>query len=77
MKLVIVLGAAMAMSACVPARGTGEAFMSDTAVESKDDAACLSFGAQKGTQVYVDCRLRLRSERNSDDRARRFRNVLQ
>lgn len=50
--------------------------MSNAEVEAKDDAACLQFGAVKGTQVYVDCRLRLRSERNSDDRARRLRNIL-
>lgn len=63
-------------AACVPVRGTGERFMSDAEIEAKDDGACQSFGAVKGSAAYVECRLRLRSERGADDRARRLRNVL-
>lgn len=78
MKLVcsmVVLTAVLA-GGCVQVRGTGERFMSDAEVEAKDDGTCQSFGAAKGSQAYVDCRLRLRSDRSAEDRSRRLRAAL-
>lgn len=46
--------------------------MSNEEVEKKDETTCQSFGAAKGTQAYVDCRLRLRSDRSAEDRSRRL-----
>lgn len=72
MKTVILLGVAVALAGCQQVRGTGERGMSDAEIEAKDDNICSSFGAAKGTQIYVDCRLRLRSDRSAEDRTRRF-----
>lgn len=75
-RIALVFALAGSVSACVPVRGTGERWMSDDEIEAKDDSACQSFGAVRGSGAYVECRLRLRSERGADDRARRLRNVL-
>lgn len=72
MKLAIVVGLGLTMGACVPVRGTGEGFMSDAEIEAKDNGVCTSLGAVRGTQPYIDCRLRLRSDRSAEDRIRRF-----
>lgn len=72
MKLIIVAVAGMALAGCQQVRGTGERGMSDAEIEAKDDSVCSGFGAAKGTQIYVDCRLRLRSDRSAEDRMRRF-----
>lgn len=55
-------------------RGTGEAFMTQQEMEAKDDSICKSLGASSGTTVYVDCRLRLRTDRSTQDTLRRFGN---
>lgn len=62
----------LALAGCQQVRGTGERWMSDGEIEAKDNGVCQSFGAQRGTQAYVDCRLRLRSDRSAEDRLRRF-----
>lgn len=72
MKALILLGLGAVLTACVPIRGTGERWMSDAEIEAKDDGICQGFGAAKGTQPYMDCRLRLRSDRSAEDRARRW-----
>ncbi len=73
-RLLIFAALALALSGCV--RGTGERFMSDAEIEAKDDAVCSELGAVKGTQVYVDCRLRLRSDRSNQDQSRRMRRTI-
>ena len=55
-------------------RGTGEAFMTQQEMEAKDDGICKSLGASPRTTVYVDCRLRLRTDRSTQDTLRRFGN---
>jgi hypothetical protein len=67
---------ASVLSACVPVRGTGERWMNDQEVEAKDHTTCESFGAVRGSQPYLDCRLRLRSDRSSEDRSRRMMIML-
>jgi hypothetical protein len=62
---------AAALGGCMP-RGTGEMFMSDRDIEVKGDGIFRSFGAVPGTQAYVDCRLRLHSDRSLQDTARRY-----
>lgn len=47
-------------------RGQGEQFMSDAEIEAKDDGTCRSLGAPPGTPIYIDCRLRLRSNRSAE-----------
>lgn len=64
------------MGCAARVRGTSEAFLSEAEIEAKDDADCRRLGAAPGTQVYVDCRLRLRSTRSSEDSARRLRAAL-
>lgn len=76
MKLAAVAVLGLALAGCQAVRGTDERGMTDAEIEAKDDAVCLSFGAAKGTQVYVDCRLRLRSTRSSEDSGRRLRAAL-
>lgn len=61
-----------ALGACTSVRGTDERFMSDAEIEAKDNSICASLGAVRGSQAYVDCRLRLRSDRSAEDRWRRF-----
>jgi len=72
MKMLLVVAACVGLAGCVQVRGTGEQWMSSEEVEKKDDTTCLSFGAAKGSQSYVDCRLRLRSDRSAEDRLRRY-----
>lgn len=72
MKTLLVIAACAALSGCVQVRGTGEQWMSNEEIEKKDDTTCSSFGAPKGTQAYIDCRLRLRSDRSAEDRLRRY-----
>ena len=72
MKSLIALGLATALAGCQQVRGTGERWMSDAEIEAKDNGVCQSLGAVRGTQSYVDCRLRLRSDRSAEDRLRRF-----
>lgn len=76
MRLILAALVAIGMAGCVQVRGTGERFMSDAEVEAKDHGTCQSFGAAKGSQAYVDCRLRLRSDRSAEDRSRRLRAAL-
>jgi hypothetical protein len=71
MNKLLIMGLALGMAGC-QTRGHGEVFMSDAEIEAKDHGVCTQFGAQRGTQVYVDCRLRLRSDRNISDAARRM-----
>lgn len=54
------------------ARGPGERFMSDQEIDGKDDLTCQGFGAARGTPAYVDCRLRLKQNRSSEDSTRRL-----
>lgn len=74
MKTLIVLIGVGLVAACVPVRGTNERWMSDAEIEAKDHGICAGFGAQKGSQPYMDCRLRLRSDRSAEDRTRRWSN---
>jgi hypothetical protein len=67
--------AALTLTAC-GVRGTGERFLSDEDIEAKDDRTCAELGAVKGTQVYIDCRLRLRSSRSQEDQSRRMRRTI-
>jgi hypothetical protein len=54
-------------------RGNDDAFfMTQEQVDAKDDATCKSLGAVPSTSVYVDCRLRLRTNRSSEDSLRRL-----
>lgn len=68
--LILALGAMLA--GCMTARGPGERFMSDADIDGKDHATCTQLGAARGTSVYVDCRLRLKQSRSSEDSARRI-----
>jgi hypothetical protein len=70
MKLFVLVAAGLALAGC-QTRGHGEVFMSDVEIEAKDHGVCTSLGAARGSQVYVDCRLRLRSDRNFSDSSRR------
>lgn len=70
MRLVLVIVAGLGMAGC-QTRGHGEVFMSDAEIEAKDHGVCTSLGAARGSQVYIDCRLRLRSDRNLSDSSRR------
>ncbi len=72
MKAFITIGLVIALAACVPVRGTNERWMSDAEIVAKDEATCASFGAAKGSQPYIDCRLRLRSDRSAEDSRRRW-----
>ncbi len=76
MKLVIAIVGGLMLAGCVQVRGTGERGMTDAEIEAKDDGVCRSFGAVKGTQAYIDCRLRLRSTRSSEDSGRRLRSAI-
>lgn len=38
----------------------------DEAIAERDDAKCLSYGVQKGSQQYTDCRLQLERNRSSE-----------
>lgn len=71
MKKLLLLGLALGLAGC-QTRGHGEVFMSDVEIEAKDHGVCTQFGAVRGTQPYVDCRLRLRSDRNLSDASRRM-----
>lgn len=57
--LVVVIGAALALAGCNSASkpGRGELFMSDAEVTSKDDAICRGYGAEPGSQAYIQCRV--------------------
>lgn len=72
MRALISVGIMLVLTACVPVRGTNERWLSDSEVEAKDEATCANFGAVKGTQTYIDCRLRLRSDRSAEDSRRRW-----
>ena len=72
MKALFVIGLVATLAACVPVRGTNERWLSDAEIAAKDEATCASFGAVKGTQPYIDCRLRLRSDRSAEDSRRRW-----
>jgi hypothetical protein len=74
-KVLLVVLAALTLGAC-GVRGTGERFLSDQDIEAKDDSTCADLGAAKGSQVYVDCRLRLRSDRSQQDQSRRMRRTI-
>ena len=76
MKYVAIALVGLGLAGCQAVRGTGERWMSDQEIEAKDHGVCDSLGAKRGTQVYVDCRLRLRSDRSSSDSGRRLRAVL-
>ncbi|MBR1170556.1 hypothetical protein [Bradyrhizobium liaoningense] len=39
------------------------------AANAKDDQQCLSYGAQKGTDAYVNCRAQLEASRRQADAA--------
>lgn len=66
----VVVVCAVALAGCqTSARGKGEQFMSDTEIEAKDDGTCRQLGTAPGTPLYVDCRLRLRSNRTAEDSA--------
>lgn len=68
-RLAFVVVACAMLGAC-QARGFGEQFMSQQEIEAKDDTTCRSFGAAPGSQVYVDCRLRLASNRSGEMRTK-------
>lgn len=72
MKKLLALPLLAALSACNAATtpGRGELFMSRQQVESKDDAICRSYGAQPGTDTYIQCRM------NTDTRREARRNAL-
>jgi hypothetical protein len=72
MKFLVVIAVIAAVGGCTAVRGTGERFLSDEEISQKDDRSCTDLGAVKGTQVYIDCRLRLRSDRSVQDTMRRF-----
>jgi hypothetical protein len=58
------LSAAIVLTGCSnPVGGTGERGMSDEEIEAKEDGVCRSFGLQRGTTAYTDCRLKLRTDR--------------
>lgn len=71
MKTLLLIAMAVGLAGC-QTRGHGEVFMSDQEIEAKDHGVCTQFGAARGTQPYVDCRLRLRSDRNISDATRRM-----
>lgn len=75
MNIVLVVLAGLMLTAC-GVRGQGERFMSDEDIEAKDERTCTKLGAVKGTQVYIDCRLRLRSSRSQEDQSRRMRRTI-
>lgn len=75
MKIGLVVLTAVILAGC-GVRGTGERFLSDEDIEAKDERTCAELGAVKGTQVYVDCRLRLRSNRSQEDQSRRMRRTI-
>jgi PBP1b-binding outer membrane lipoprotein LpoB len=59
-RLMALLIAAIVLTGCSsPVRDT----MSDEEIEAKDDSVCRSFGLQRGTTDYTDCRLKLRTDR--------------
>jgi hypothetical protein len=70
-KVVFWAGIGLILAGC-GVRGTGEQFMSPDQIEAKDLATCQSLGARPGTQSYIDCRLRLRSDRSYQDTMRRY-----
>lgn len=77
MTRVLAIALLALLMACAPrVRGTGEAFLNEAEVEAKDDGDCRRLGAAPGTSVYVDCRLRLRQNRSSEDSSRRLRRAL-
>lgn len=77
MRILAIVALSVLLAGCAArVRGTGEAYLSDQEIEAKDDATCKGFGAQPGTQIYIDCRLRLRSTRSSEDGGRRLRAAL-
>jgi hypothetical protein len=49
--IAIVILAGIAVGGCMPVRGTGEHFMSDSEVQGKDDGVCRSFGAAPGNSA--------------------------
>lgn len=55
MRVIVVLAGFLLLSGCV----TAEQQM------AKDDAACLSYGAQKGSDAYVACRMQLTQNRSN------------
>lgn len=73
----VALFSALVLFGGCQARGFGESFMSKAEIDAKDDAACASFGAEKGTSAYVDCRLRLTQNRSHEASSRRIAGALQ
>lgn len=72
MRQIMIVAAAAALLAGCAVRGTGEQFLSNDEIEAKDHNICTSLGAVRGSQPYIDCRLRLRSDRSAEDRMRRY-----
>jgi hypothetical protein len=72
MRMLVVVMVTVGMAGCMPVRGTNERWLSDAEITAKDEAICTSLGAVRGTQSYIDCRLRLRSDRSAEDSRRRW-----
>jgi hypothetical protein len=72
MRTLVVVIITVGMAGCIPVRGTNERWLSDAEIVAKDEAICTSLGAARGTQSYIDCRLRLRSDRSAEDSRRRW-----
>lgn len=70
--LAVVSVLALALIGCTHPRGRGELGMTLEQLDAKDDSVCGSFGLRRGQPGYADCRLRLRSDRSTQDSARRI-----
>jgi len=56
MKKIAVVALVVGLVGCQDTPGRGELLTSSNAATSKDDAVCRSYGAQQGTDVYIQCR---------------------
>jgi hypothetical protein len=56
MKKIAVIALIVGLAGCQDTPSRGELLTNRTAATSKDDAVCRSYGAQHGTDVYIQCR---------------------
>ena len=65
MRIVLVVAAlAAVLGGCQNQPGRGETFMNKEEVAAKDDAICRGYGAQPGTDIYIQCRMQTAKRRD-------------
>jgi hypothetical protein len=66
LKVLFVLLVTCTLAGC---KNAAERAAEEAALAEKDDRECVSYGAQPGTQPYIDCRLKLKEIRQSAENA--------